>query len=92
MRAVSVLFLVDLHCEHCRATLPPFGTVGNGRFGPPRVKLFSAKVAKQRAGWQLLSQTVRTGELISVAFRSAKVALTFAERKATNTEVFFPRS
>ena len=30
----SSLLLVDLHCGHCRAALLPFGTVGNGRFGP----------------------------------------------------------
>jgi hypothetical protein len=30
----SYLFLVVLHRGHCRATLLPFGTVGNGRFGP----------------------------------------------------------
>ena len=42
----SVLFLVDLHCGHCRVPLLPFGTVGSGRFGPAGRRLFSAKLAK----------------------------------------------
>ena len=45
----SVSFLVHSHCEHCRARLPPFGTVGNGRFCPVGSRLFIAILAKQCA-------------------------------------------
>ena len=41
--------LFDSHCEHCRARLPPFGTVGNGRFCPVGSRLFIAILAKQCA-------------------------------------------
>ncbi len=45
----SYLFLVHLHCGHCRALLPPIGTVGNGRVGPGGAGLFIARLVKQRA-------------------------------------------
>ena len=38
-----------LHCGHCCALLPPFGTVGNGRVGPGGAGLFIARLVKQRA-------------------------------------------
>ena len=45
----SYLFLVDLHCGHCRALLLSFGTVGDGRLDPAAGGLFTAKLAKQPA-------------------------------------------
>ena len=68
----SVLFLVDLHCGHCRVPLLPFGTVGNGRFCPAGRRLFSAKLAKQRA--IPLPRTVRARQFFLAAAARAVTA------------------
>ena len=63
-RFSSYLFLVVLNCGHCRATLLPFGTVGNGRFAQGG-GLFIAKLVKQRA--ILLPRAVRARQFFLAA-------------------------